>query len=104
MPNSAARQPSMPADVQALASRTQSDPLGKLDDTIDTFRIDSETKALLSVQAARAGKPLVEFIRFVLQVQAHGADRVRSLHMRKFDLVGNLLPLSVMRDSDGGHV
>ena len=94
----AALQASIPIDGQVLASRAQSDPLGKLDDKIDEFRIDSETKALLMVQAARAGKTPIEFIRFVLQVQAHGADRVRSLHMRKFDLVGNLSVLDLLRE------
>lgn len=76
-----------------LASRGFSDPLGKLDDRIEEFRIDSETKALLALQAAQAGKPLSEFIRFVLQVQAHGLDRIRMLHLRKFDLVGNVSAL-----------
>jgi plasmid stability protein len=67
-----------------------SDPLGKLDDRLDEQRISGDTKAALQVQAAAAGKSLAEWVRFVLDVQAHGIDRVRSLHDRKFDLVGNL--------------
>lgn len=90
---------SMPTDVQEpMAARGPSDPLGKLDDRIEEFRIDSETRALLSLQAARAGKNLTEFIRFVLQVQAHGPERIRSLHLRKFDLVGNLSALDLLRE------
>lgn len=92
----AARQISMPIGIHgqesgdAVFARGLSDPLGKLDDAITDLRIDSETKAILSLQANRAGKPLVEWCRFVLQCQAHGVEYVRSLHLRRFDAVRDL--------------
>ena len=76
-------------DIPAF-HRGNSDPLGKLDDKIDEFRIDSETKAILNMQAVRQGKTLAEWMRFMSQVQAHGLDRIRKLHLQKFDAVGNL--------------
>ncbi len=96
-----ARHASMPIGNQdePMASRTgSSDPIGKLDDTIDSFRINGETKAILQLQAVRCGMSLSEYLRFVLDVQAHGIDRLRSLNSRKFDLVGNLLALDAVRE------
>ncbi len=90
----AAFQASRPTDCHApMAARGASDPLGKLDDRIEEFRIDSETKAVLALQAARNGKTLAEWVRFILQIQAHGVEHVRSLHLRRFDEVGNLSAL-----------
>lgn len=87
----ATRHASTATDSQdPLPSRGLSDPLGKLDDVITDLRIDSETKAILALQASRNGKPLVEWVRFVLQCQAHGVERVKSMHLRRFDAVRDL--------------
>lgn len=96
----AALHASMPTDCQdPMASRgLTANPLGKLDDSIDAFRICGETKAVLQLQAVRCGMSLSEYLRFVLDVQAHGLASVRSLHERKFGLVGNLLALESVRE------
>ena len=53
--------------------------IGKLDDSIETFRINGETKARLQVLAAQSDMNLTEFVRLVLECRAWGAEHVASL-------------------------
>jgi len=48
-------------------------------DSIETFRINGETKARLQVLAAQSDMNLTEFVRLVLECRAWGAEHVASL-------------------------
>lgn len=68
------------SEDDALLSRSAVSALGlKLDDTIDAFRIDSETKTKLQQDAAVVGMTLTEYARLRLQGAAWGEERVERM-------------------------
>ena len=71
-----------PVDFGAIAFQRiarSGGAVGKLDDAIEAFRINSETKARLQVLASQSDMNLTEFVRLVLECRAWGAEHVASL-------------------------
>lgn len=70
-----------PPDGDGIAFQrvARGSPIGKLDDAIETFRINGETKARLQLLAAQSDMNLTEFVRFVLDCRAWGTEHVVSL-------------------------
>lgn len=66
-------------------------PFGKLDDTIDAFRVSSLTKAKLTVLAHDMGITTSELMRLAADILAHGLDEVRRVNCEPLDLVGKML-------------
>lgn len=67
-------------DDVPLESRTGSTSLfGKLDAELPKQRISLDTLVALQRKAAEANLSLAEYVRTVLDVQAHGFERVASL-------------------------
>lgn len=68
-------------DEDVLLSRSSFSPIGtKLDEVMDSFRIDSETKSKLQAMAQEAGLPLAVFARIRLQAVAWGPEYVAMVH------------------------
>lgn len=66
-------------------------PLGKLDDRIEAFKIESVVKARFEAKAAECGKPSAEFLREIMRVIAFGPDEVKRMHSDGVDRVVRLL-------------
>ncbi len=79
----------------AFARTGTSSPFGKLDDVLPKQKISSFTLARLKEQAGQAGKTLAEYLRLVLDTQAHGVDTVKRMRADEVDLVVE------MRDGKG---
>lgn len=70
----------------ALA-RGVSNPMGKLTAEIPKIKVTEETKEELERAARVAGMPLSEFIRWYLEIRAHGFDMVCKLHADRLRVV-----------------
>lgn len=70
-------------DRTAWGRAGETSPLGKLDDDLPTIRLANETKALLLVQATKAGLNVSEYVRTWLEIHVHGEEHLKSLYADK---------------------
>lgn len=71
-------------DDDALLSRGSFNALGtSLDDVIDSFRIDTETKTEARRKAAAEGMNLTEWIRTQIQGAVWGSEFVANVHAQR---------------------
>lgn len=64
---------------------------GKLDDVLDSIRIDSGTKVALQVKASQVGMTVSEYVRLVLRANVHGSEQVISMEAdRARRAIGNV--------------
>lgn len=71
----------------SLSRSGASSPFGKLTEQIPAVRVSGETKEALEQAARRAGMPLLEFVRELLDIRAHGIDDVRRMYGARLDVV-----------------
>lgn len=62
-------------------------PLGKLTEQIPAIRVSIETKEALDAEAKRAGMSLLEFVRELLVIRAHGLPAVKRMYDLRADVV-----------------
>lgn len=75
----------------AFSRSGRTSPLGKLDDRVDAFRIESTVKQEFAKRAAEADMPVAEFHREVMRVIALGASTVESMHSDRVKKVVEML-------------
>jgi len=80
-----------PGGGTAFHRTGKTSPLGKLDDRIETFRIESIVKARLRVLAAQQGIPLSELMQSICRVVAYGPDELKRMHSDDVDVVASML-------------
>lgn len=67
-----------------------SNALGKLDRDIGKLKLCDPTYVVLSELAHEANMSLLEFVRNLCDVRAHGFDMVKSLHDQRMKLVAGI--------------
>ena len=73
--------------MSAFFSRTGiSSPFGKLVSRMPAFNLPLATYEALRAQAAEGGMGLIEYVREVLTVRAHGEEVVRSVHVNRISV------------------
>jgi hypothetical protein len=65
----------------------QTSPLGKRTAPIPGTKVSEETKEILERLAREAELPLMEFIRELLEIRAHGLDTMQRLHADRLEVV-----------------
>lgn len=61
--------------------------LGKVDDVLGTLRLRGETGRLVRAAAARAGLPVIEYVREVLEVGHHGREEIERRQTIRLDWI-----------------
>lgn len=89
-------------NVVAFSRNGSTSVFGKLDDRIESFRIESIVKsAFAQVASQKFGMPAVEFARFVMRIIAFGPAQVKRMHSHQVDEVVKLLGGLVGQENNG---
>ena len=65
-------------------------PLGKRTEQIPAIRVSGETKDALEAAARRAGMPLQEFVRELLEIRVHGLGTAMKMYEERLGVVSGM--------------
>jgi hypothetical protein len=75
-----------------LSRRGFTSPLGKAMNNLGTLRLRSETENLVRDAAARAGLPVMEYVREILELGHHGRAEIERRHTIRLDAIDHATP------------
>lgn len=71
----------------AMSRSGLTNPLGKMTVSVPAFKVSEETYDGLQALAAKAGVPVAEFVRKLVEVRVHGEDVVARLETERLRVI-----------------